>query len=73
MQKQAMDNNVRAVHLGNDLPFAPSGALLCGRLDKRDSPVHQCRGSEFSKDYGVAIESGPLAGVTARAVVGAWK
>ncbi|HVC50096.1 MAG TPA: redoxin family protein, partial [Burkholderiales bacterium] len=27
------------------------------------------RGAEFMHDYGVAIESGPLKGVTARAVV----
>jgi len=27
------------------------------------------RGAEFMKNYGVAITSGPLAGITARAVV----
>jgi thiol peroxidase len=32
-------------------------------------PLSMMRSRQFAKDYGVLIEDGPLAGITARAVV----
>lgn len=51
-----------------DLPFAQ--ARFCGAegLD-RVVTLSTMRGREFLRDYGVAIATGPLAGVAARAVV----
>ena len=62
-----MDNTV-VLCISADLPFAQ--ARFCG-AEGLDNVINlsTMRGSEFLKDYGVAIESGPLAGVTARAVV----
>ncbi|HET9122042.1 MAG TPA: thiol peroxidase [Acidiferrobacteraceae bacterium] len=51
-----------------DLPFAQG--RFCG-AEKLDNVVtlSLMRGQEFARDYGVLIVDGPLAGVTARAVV----
>lgn len=51
-----------------DLPFAQ--ARFCG-AEGLENVVNlsTMRGAEFLKDYGVALTSGPLAGVAARAVV----
>lgn len=51
-----------------DLPFAQS--RFCGN-EHLDNviPLSLMRGQQFATDYGVLIEDGPLAGVTARAVV----
>ena len=51
-----------------DLPFAQS--RFCGN-DHLDNvvPLSLMRGQKFASDYGVVIQDGPLAGVTARAVV----
>jgi thiol peroxidase len=51
-----------------DLPFAMS--RFCGS-EGLDNVVNLSlmRGREFATDYGVLIEDGPLAGITARAVV----
>jgi thioredoxin-dependent peroxiredoxin len=51
-----------------DLPFAQ------GRFCKAEGatnvvPLSMMRSKNFAKDYGVLIEDGPLAGLTARAVV----
>ncbi|MFT6430121.1 MAG: thiol peroxidase [Halopseudomonas sp.] len=63
----AMDNTV-VLCISADLPFAQ--ARFCGAEGLDDViNLSTMRGSEFLKNYGVAIESGPLAGVTARAVV----
>ncbi len=68
--------NQRASQLANtvvlcisaDLPFAQ--ARFCG-AEGLDNVVtlSTMRGREFMRDYGVEITGGPLAGVTARAVV----
>ena len=51
-----------------DLPFAQ--ARFCGAEGlKNVVNLSLMRGRSFAKDYGVAIESGPMAGLTARAVV----
>ncbi len=51
-----------------DLPFAQ--ARFCG-AEGVDNVItlSTMRSSDFAKDYGVLIEDGPLAGLTARAVV----
>ena len=51
-----------------DLPFAQ--ARFCGAegLDNVQT-LSSFRSATFRKDYGVAIEGGPLGGLTARAVV----
>ncbi len=51
-----------------DLPFAQ--ARFCGTegVDKV-VPLSMMRSRKFAKDYGVLITDGPLAGITARAVV----
>ena len=51
-----------------DLPFAMS--RFCG-AEGTDNvvPLSMMRSRNFAKDYGVLIEDGPLAGITARAIV----
>jgi thioredoxin-dependent peroxiredoxin len=62
-----LDNTV-VLCISADLPFAQ--ARFCGAegLDKV-SNLSLMRGHQFLNDYGVAIASGPLAGLAARAVV----
>lgn len=51
-----------------DLPFAQG--RFCGTEGlKNVQNLSLMRGAAFAKDYGVLIENGPLAGLTARAVV----
>ena len=51
-----------------DLPFAMS--RFCGAESQTNiMPLSMMRSRNFAKDYGVLIEDGPLAGITARAVV----
>ena len=51
-----------------DLPFA--GARFCGAEGLANVvTLSTMRGREFLENYGVAIAAGPLAGVSARAVV----
>lgn len=63
----ALDNAV-VLCISADLPFAQ--ARFCGAegLDNVIS-LSTMRGEGFLKDYGVAIASGPMAGLAARAVV----
>lgn len=60
--------NTVVLCISADLPFAQS--RFCGS-DGLSNVVtlSTLRGGEFKKDYGVAIAEGPLAGLTARAVV----
>ena len=51
-----------------DLPFAMSRFCLSENLD-HVIPLSVMRSQDFSRDYGVLIENGPLAGITARAIV----
>ena len=62
-----LDNTV-VLGISADLPFAQ--ARFCGAegLDKV-SNLSLMRGHQFLNDYGVAIASGPLGGLAARAVV----
>ena len=51
-----------------DLPFAMSRFCKAEGTDNV-IPLAMMRSRTFAKDYGVLIEDGPLAGITARAVV----
>ncbi len=51
-----------------DLPFAMS-RFCSAENTERVRTLSMMRGKTFAKDYGVLIEDGPLAGITARAVV----
>lgn len=51
-----------------DLPFA-SGRFCTGEGLKNVIPLSMMRSKNFAKDYGILINDGPLAGITARAVV----
>jgi thiol peroxidase len=51
-----------------DLPFA-SERFCTGESLANVIPLSLMRSRSFAKDYGVLIEDGPLAGITARAVV----
>lgn len=66
-QASTLENTV-VLCISADLPFAQ--ARFCGAegLDKVIN-LSTLRGREFLQDYGVAIADGPLAGLSARAVV----
>ena len=51
-----------------DLPFAAKRFCTTEGL-QNVVPLSLMRGKNFAKDYGVLLEDGPLAGLTARAVV----
>ncbi len=51
-----------------DLPFAQNRFVTAESLD-HVVPLSMMRDRNFAKDYGVLIQDGPLAGITARAVV----
>jgi thiol peroxidase len=51
-----------------DLPFAMSRFCTTEGLDKVVT-LSTMRGEDFKKNYGVALSDGPLAGLTARAVI----
>ncbi|PKO33696.1 MAG: thiol peroxidase [Betaproteobacteria bacterium HGW-Betaproteobacteria-7] len=61
-------DNTLVLCISADLPFAQS--RFCGAEGLANvQMLSTLRGRDFLLDYGVAIESGPLAGVAARAVV----
>ena len=66
-EASALSNTV-VLCISADLPFAQ--ARFCGAegLDKVVT-LSTMRGASFLQDYGVAFASGPLVGLTARAVV----
>lgn len=51
-----------------DLPFAMSRFCSAENTDKV-TVLSMMRSKNFAKDYGVLIQDGPLAGITARAIV----
>ncbi len=60
--------NTAVLIISADLPFAMS--RFCGAESANNvTTLSTMRGAEFMANYGVAITSGPLCGVTARAVV----
>ncbi|MBI1173918.1 MAG: thiol peroxidase [Sideroxydans sp.] len=62
-----MDDTV-VINISADLPFAMARFCSSEGLDNVDN-LSVMRGREFMRDYGVKIADGPLAGLTARAVV----
>ncbi len=66
-QAGSLPNTVVLV-VSADLPFAQK--RFCTTEGLQDVvPLSLIRGKQFAKDYGVLIQDGPLAGITARAVV----
>ena len=63
----SLDNTVVLV-ISADLPFAASRFCGAEGLDNVET-LSTFRNYSFQQDYGVAIQSGPLAGLCARAVV----
>lgn len=61
-------NNTVVLCISADLPFAQSRFCGAEGLDNVQT-LSTMRGREFMQNYGVAIESGPIAGLTARAVI----
>jgi thiol peroxidase len=61
-------NDVVMLVISADLPFA-MGRFCTGEGIDKVIPLSMMRSRNFAKDYGVLIEDGPLAGITARAVV----
>ena len=67
--KSAKDNpNVVFLIISADLPFAMSRFCKAENLENVDS-LSMMRSRNFAKDYGVLISDGPLAGITARALL----
>ncbi len=61
-------NNTVVLCISADLPFAQSRFCGAEGLDNVQT-LSTMRGRDFLQNYGVAIESGPITGLTARAVV----
>jgi thiol peroxidase len=61
-------SNTVVINISADLPFAMARFCSSEGLDNVDN-LSVMRGREFMRDYGVKIADGPLAGLTARAVV----
>lgn len=67
-EKAASLDNAVVLCISADLPFAQ--ARFCGAEGLENVvTLSTLRGGEFLRDYGVALASGPLAGLAARAVV----
>lgn len=61
-------NDVMVLAISADLPFAQS--RFCGAENIVNvKALSMMRSRNFAKDYGVLIQDGPIAGITARAVV----
>lgn len=67
-QKAANMKDVVVLCISADLPFAQSRFCGAEKLENVQT-LSLMRGAQFAKDYGVLLENGPLAGLTARAVV----
>ncbi len=61
-------DDVAVLVISADLPFA-SGRFCEAEGVKNITTLSMMRSRNFAKDYGVLIQDGPLAGITARAVV----
>lgn len=64
---EVRDDTVMLI-ISADLPFAQSRFCNAENTDKVVT-LSMMRSKNFAKDYGVLIQDGPLAGITARAVV----
>lgn len=63
----SLDNTV-VLCISADLPFAQNRFCASEGLENVEN-LSTLRGAEFIRNYGVALEDGPMAGLTARAVV----
>jgi len=61
-------DDVVMLMISADLPFAQGRFCGVEKL-KNVMPLSMMRSRKFAKDYGVLLDDGPLAGLTARAVV----
>ncbi|VAW97843.1 Thiol peroxidase, Tpx-type [hydrothermal vent metagenome] len=61
-------DNVQVFTISADLPFALARVFEAGNI-KNVLALSMMRSRNFAKDYGVLIQNGPLAGVTARAII----
>lgn len=67
-QEVAKLSNTVILVISADLPFAQK--RLCGVENLTNViPLSAMRSKKFAEDYGVLIQDGPLAGITARAIV----
>ncbi|WP_297833218.1 thiol peroxidase [Thermomonas sp.] len=67
-QDAANLKNAAVLCISADLPFAQG--RFCGAEGIQNvTMLSMMRGRQFLKDYGVAMETGPLAGLAARAVI----
>lgn len=64
----AANTNVVVFVVSADLPFA-QGRFCTAESTSHVVSLSMMRDRHFARDYGVLIEDGPLAGITARAVV----
>lgn len=64
----AANKNVVVFVVSSDLPFA-QGRFCAAEGTSHVMTLSMMRDRHFARDYGVLIEDGPLAGITARAVV----
>lgn len=67
-QQASNMKNTAVLIIAADLPFAMKRFCETEGLDEV-IVLSTMRGSEFMRNYGVAIADGPLAGITARAVI----
>lgn len=64
----AKDKNLVVFVVSSDLPFA-QGRFCSTERTPNVMALSMMRDRHFARDYGVLIQDGPLAGITARAVV----
>lgn len=64
----AKDKNLAVLIVSSDLPFA-QGRFCATDKTSHVTALSMMRDRHFARDYGVLIQDGPLAGITARAVV----
>ncbi len=64
----AKDRNTVVLVVSSDLPFA-QGRFCATEGTSHVVTLSMMRNRHFARDYGVLIQDGPLAGITARAVV----
>ncbi len=67
-EKISASSGVEVLVISADLPFA-MGRFCAAEKTDNVTPLSMMRDKHFAKDYGVLMTDGPLAGVTARAVV----
>ena len=65
---QKLDNKSVVLVVSSDLPFAMTRFCTDQGADRLVT-LSMMRNRDFARDYGVLISEGPLAGITARAVV----